>query len=118
MEELILYGIILVVGMFAGWKAHEYFMIGVIKMHPEIIEEACRVAREGKDTQEVTIETDDGKSITTTGVELFIEKVNGHLYAYSKTSNQFIAQGDTLDALLESAHTRFPGKTFFGTIPE
>jgi hypothetical protein len=116
MEELIILGVVLFVGILAGWKAHEYFILGVIKAHPEILEEACRIAR--ADKSEVTIETSDGKSITTTGVELFIEKVNGHLYAYSKATNQFIAQGDTLEALLESAHSRFPGKTFFGDIPE
>lgn len=50
-------------------------------------------------------------------VELEIERVGEHLYAYTKDSNQFIAQGPNLKHLLEEAHKRFPGKVFFGNIP-
>ena len=49
--------------------------------------------------------------------ELAIERVGDTLYAYAKDNNQFIAQGPDLKALLESAHKRFPGRTFFGNIP-
>jgi Mg2+/Co2+ transporter CorC len=118
MEEFIIIAVVLLVGIYAGWKAHEHFMVMVIKNNPEIMEEACRVARQEGSQEEITIETDDGNSITTKGVELAIEQVNGVMYAYSKATNQFIAQGETIEALLKSAHTRFPGKTFFGDLPE
>lgn len=52
----------------------------------------------------------------TQGTELFIERVNNHLYAYVKDTNQFIAQGPDLKSLLDEAHKRFPNKQFFGNI--
>lgn len=118
MVELIALGIALLVGFYAGWKAHEHFMTVVIKYTPEIMEAACKAAREEMATGQVTIETDDGKTITADGTELAIEKVKGVLYAYTKSENKFIAQGETIEELLKSAHERFPGKTFFGDLPE
>ena len=60
----------------------------------------------------------NGETVKTKGVELEIEHVDGHFYAYAKINNQFIAQGETLEKLLETAHKRFPGKVFFGDLPE
>lgn len=50
--------------------------------------------------------------------ELAVEKVNGVFYAYTKETNKFIAQGTSLADLLETAHKRFPGSKFFGTVEE
>ncbi len=110
--------IVFFLGCYLGWKVQEMFFIHVIKSNPEIIEEALRVAKRDKLEQEsIELETDDGKIIKTKGVELAIEVVGGVLYAYSKATNQFIAQGDTIEDLLKVAHTRFPGQTFFGDLP-
>ena len=121
MDFIILLGLFLAVvifGIYLGWKSHEHFMINVIKDHPEIMEAACRAARDGTFEDEVTVTLDDGQEITASGIELMIEKVNGMLYAYSKDNNQFVAQGETMESLLKSAHDRFPGKIFFGDLPE
>ena len=108
--------IALLAGIYIGWKCQEHFMITVIKVSPELMEAACKAARAELD--DVTIETDDGEVISTTGTELAIERVRGVMYAYTKVDNKFIAQGETIEALLKSAHERFPGKTFFGNLPE
>jgi hypothetical protein len=122
MEILIIVILAVLAGIYVGWKSHEHFMITVIKVSPEIMEAACKAAREELDIdqgdEEVTIEMDDGHTITTTGTELAIEQVKGVLYAYSKSDHKFIAQGNTIEELLNSAHARFPGKTFFGNLPE
>jgi hypothetical protein len=120
--ELLIIGIIaLLIGVYVGWKCHEHFMITVIKVSPEIMEAACKAAREElqySDQEEITIKTTSGTTVTTIGTELDIEKVKGVLYAYSKADNKFIAQGETIDDLLRTAHARYPGKTFFGNLPE
>ena len=118
MEYVILILVVGVLGIWLGWKSHEHFMITVIKEHPEIMEAACKAARDDKFDPEISIIMDNGDTIVTDGVEIMVEKVNGMLYAYTKENNQFIAQGDTIESLLKSAHTRFPGKTFFGDLPE
>jgi len=45
-----------------------------------------------------------------------VERVGNMLYAYDKHSNQFLAQAEDLNSLLEAVHKRFPSKKFFGTI--
>lgn len=51
------------------------------------------------------------------GTELAIERHGDVLYAFIKDTNQFVAQGPNLDSLLEQAQKRFPGRKFFGLIP-
>lgn len=113
---------VFVIGFYLGWKLQESFFVHIIKNNPEEIEEACRIARRNRETKlvnsEVELETEDGKHIKTKGVELNIETVGDTLYAYSKTTNQFIAQGNTIEELLTIAHKRFPGQTFFGNLPD
>ncbi len=53
----------------------------------------------------------------TSGTELKIERQGNMLFAYMKENNQFVAQGPDLSAVLEQAQKRFPGRKFFGTIP-
>lgn len=50
------------------------------------------------------------------GTELSIERVGNTLYAYVKDTGQFIAQGPSLEELLNSAQDRFPDRKFFGKI--
>lgn len=119
--DLLLLSIVFFFGMYLGWKLQEFLIVQIIKNNPEEIEEACRIARRNRENKlvdsEVELETDDGKLIKTKGVELNIEAVGDVLYAYSKATNQFIAQGHTIEELLTIAHKRFPGQTFFGDLP-
>lgn len=115
--------IIFVLGFYCGWKLNEKFFVHIIKTDPEAIEEACRIAKRNRAEDllgetEVEMETEDGKLVKTKGVELAIEAVGDVLYAYSKATNQFIAQGNTIEELLKIAHKRFPGQTFFGDLPD
>jgi hypothetical protein len=115
-----LFGIVLLAflaGCYLGWRVHETFIIHIIKTDPKTIEEALAIARKGSEEQEVTLQTEDGESVTTKAVELDIEMVKGVLYAYAKANNQFIAQGESIEDLLKMAHARFPGKNFFGNLP-
>jgi hypothetical protein len=121
MEILLI--VIFGIGFYCGWKVNEKFFVHIIKTDPESIEEACRIARRNLaedqlGQSEVELETEDGKLVKTRGVELAIEMVGGVMYAYSKATNQFIAQGNTIEDLLKIAHKRFPGQTFFGDLPE
>jgi hypothetical protein len=121
MEEYMLLIILasLIVGGIVGWRLHEMFIINLITQQPEVMEEACQIARKGlASANEFAIETDDGEVIKTSGTELEIEQVNGVLYAYMKDTGRFVGQADTIENLMSIAHTRFPGKTFFGILPE
>lgn len=106
-----------IVGLVLGWLVHERFIINLIMSHPEIMEEACEIGRKGL-AGEITLTTDDGKVIKTSGTELEIEQVNGIMYAYMKENGRFVGQASTIEDLLAIAHKRFPGETFFGVMPE
>ena len=108
-----------VIGGIVGWRLHEMFIINLITQQPEVMEEACAIARKGMaSAEEFTIETAAGERIKTTGTELEIEQVNGVLYAYMKENGRFVGQADTIENLMSIAHERFPGKTFFGILPD
>lgn len=107
--------------LWIGWRVHEVFIIHIIRTNPEILKELAKVVEDHKDelgTEEITVVKSDGQKVDTEGVEMIVEREGNLLYAYSKATNQFIAQGDTLENLLSTAHKRFPGKTFFGTLEE
>ena len=46
-------------------------------------------------------------------IPLEIERVNGYIYAYSKTTGEFLAQAHDIEQAVRIASQRFPGKTFW-----
>ena len=46
-------------------------------------------------------------------IPLEIEKVNGYIYAYSKTTGEFLAQAHDIEQAVRIARQRFPDKTFW-----
>lgn len=112
MDTLIVAIIAGFIGYCIGWIIRGVVILSHLASKPEaMIEILNRIKeineREAKGTEDVKV----------TGTELFIERVNDTLYAYTKDTNQFIAQGSDLEVLLEDAHKRFPNTTFFGEIP-
>ena len=113
--ELILILIVAVVAFVVGWNLRGIIIMARLASDPEAMMETLRKIKEINDAQS----DDELKEVIkrNEATELAIERVNNHLYAYTKDTNQFIAQGTDLKALLEEAHKRFPGKVFFGNIP-
>jgi len=46
-------------------------------------------------------------------IPLEIEQVNGYVYAYSKTTGEFLSQAHDIEQAVRIASQRFPGKTFW-----
>jgi len=46
-------------------------------------------------------------------IPLEIERVNGYVYAYSKTTGEFLSQAHDIEQAIRIASQRFPGKTFW-----
>jgi hypothetical protein len=109
------------VGTYLGWRAHEAFLIHIITHDPAVLDEMRRIVRDNPitdDTETITLTTSSGATINASGVEMSVEQVGDVVYAYAKTTGKFIAQGNTIEELLSSAHNRFPGQTFFGDLPQ
>jgi len=50
--------------------------------------------------------------------EMSIERVNNMLFAYAKDTNQFLAQGASVDEIVKTLQVRFPDRSFFGDLPK
>lgn len=111
--ELILI-IVAVVAFVLGWNLRGVIIMARLASNPEAMMEVLRKIKEINDAQ--SQEELDAVVNRNEATELAIERVNNYLYAYTKDTNQFIAQGPDLKALLEEAHKRFPNKVFFGEI--
>jgi hypothetical protein len=109
MEDLLTYIIVAIMAGWIGWNLRGIVLMAAIADNPK---KFIKMLQQVADINDKEAEAEVGQDST----ELAIERVNGTLYAYTKDTNQFIAQGPDLKSLLESAHKRFPHKEFFGTI--
>lgn len=50
------------------------------------------------------------------GIELYAEERDNVWFLYNKKTNNFVAQGPTIEKALAVAHERFPGQVFFGEV--
>lgn len=108
--EHIIYIIIGLIAFWLGWHLRGIVILAHLANKPE---DMIKILEQVKKINQ-SEDTDDAS----TGVELRIERVGNVLYAYRQNDNSFIAQGDNLSAVLETAHSRFPGVTFFGNISQ
>lgn len=109
------YLIAVIVGYVVGYWFRGIMVIYHLSRNPESMIEILKQVKAINDREAQGLPETESKPGQ--GVELAIERVNNYLYAYTKDTNQFIAQGPDLKSLLEDAHKRFPGKIFFGDIP-
>ena len=109
--DLISVFLIAIVAFFIGYSARGIALIAKMGSNPQHF---INILEKIKAINEQAEKEETAKA---TGTELVIERVNETLYAYVKDTDQFIAQGPNLQELLEIAHSRFPGKVFFGNIP-
>ena len=114
--EIILLVVVAIVAFVVGWQLRGIVILARLASNPEAMIKTLQKIKEINDAPDEEslkhiVEHNDA-------TELAIERVGNHLYAYAKETNQFIAQGSNLKDLLETAHKRFPGKVFFGNIPD
>jgi DNA helicase HerA-like ATPase len=107
-----------IVGYAVGYWFRGIMVLYNLSRNPEAVIKALEEIKKINQLEEqgVDLDTTPASVLNKEGTELFIERVNNHLYAYVKETNQFVAQGSDLTSLLEEAHKRFPNKLFFGEI--
>jgi hypothetical protein len=112
MEELINYTIVAVIAFWIGWRVRTAIILAKMSLQPE---KMIKLLEQVKAINDKELDSDSGIEQISSD-ELRIERVGEQLYAYTKHNNEFIAQGNDLESVLNSAHRRFPDRTFFGTI--
>jgi hypothetical protein len=108
--DFIIYAVICLLAFIFGWHARGIIFLANLSVNPD------KIIKMLEEIKRINAEEAAGIVRDESGTELFIERVGNMLYAYSKDTNQFVAQGTDLKSVLETAHKRFPTQKFFGTI--
>ena len=97
-------------GFIIGWFYHARSMLTRITHDPDKIIALLEKYKLAK------IEMEQDESTVTT--ELRVEKIGDQFYLFTKDTNEFLAQGLSLDDALESIKQRYPDRNFKGSIPK
>lgn len=117
MEELIiLVAVAAIVGFFVGYHMRAIMLIKGMSEDPDHFIRLLEQVKKINDEHDEEMAKLRGTQPTASGTELAIERVGNMFYAYTKDTNQFIAQGNSIDALMDQAKQRHPDRKFFGTI--
>jgi hypothetical protein len=93
----------MVIGYYLGRAHAKIKMIQNMADNPEALIETLKRIKEL-----------DGETGEALGVEVYAEERNNVWYLYNKETDQFLAQGVSLEKALDDAHDRFPGTNFWG----
>lgn len=110
--DFIIYIVLGAVAFWLGWHARGIVFLANISVNPDkMIKmlEKVKEINEAKSPEEL-------EAIERTpfdAVEVAPEQVKGVWYAYAKDTNQFLAQGNSLEEALTAAAKRFPDKKFW-----
>jgi hypothetical protein len=114
MEDLIIIAVVAaIIGYFVGYHMRAIMLIKGMSDDPD------HFIKMLEQVKKINSEYDSDKALleqSVDGTELSIERDGNMFYAYTKDTNQFIAQGASMDALMEQAKLRHPDRKFFGTI--
>ena len=103
--DLILFIIAMVVAFYCGvhW-AQVRFLFNISKNPEKFIDMLEQIK---------AINANEDLGVPEDAIEVRVEHVNDMVYAYEKTSGQFLAQAQSLHLAMVEATKRFPGKKFW-----
>lgn len=95
-----------------GWWVREHTLVMNLLRNPEA------VIRMMQDITKLRSEYEEAKTNATSGIELEVEHSQGQVYAWVKTTHQFIGQGSTVEEIIIKAKEKFPHCKFWYKNPE
>jgi hypothetical protein len=101
--------VIFVIGFVFGWYIHSWKITKRILEDPEHMIQMLESYKKAKINLE-NVSSWDGTR------EVIVEKHGPMLYIFAKDTNEFLAQGPTLQDALDILEKRFPNQTFKGLI--
>jgi hypothetical protein len=103
--DILYYIIALAIAFWAGIHYAQVRFLFNISKNPEKFITMLEEIKKINDNEELGLPED--------AVEVRVEKENGMVYAYEKTSGQFLAQAQSIHLAMIEATKRFPGKKFW-----
>lgn len=107
--DYILILVFVCLAFYAGWHLRAIAILYKISQHPEHMIKMLEQVKKLNEEEAVQI----AQGIPQDAVEMKIEQVNGMVYAYDKTTGEFLAQAQNIYQVALLAADRFPGKTFW-----
>jgi hypothetical protein len=107
--DYILLLVLIGLAFYAGWHLRAITILYRMSENPEHMIKILEQVKKLND--EATVQPD--QELPENAVEMEIEQVNGVVYAYDKTTGQFLAQAQSVYQVATLAAKRFPGKTFW-----
>lgn len=102
---------VFIAGFVWGWLNHAYTFFNRVKENPD---EFIELLKKYKTTKNET--TDSSNKNEETSRSLKVERHGDQLYIYTKDTDEFLAQGSTLQDALDNVQKRFPGRVFNGRL--
>ena len=127
----ITYLVLVFVAFRVGWSMHEVYFISILHRNPERFEMAIKLAKAVqtndpaeqrellKDIKELhgelhaEIMQELMEQAPEEAIQLDLEEVNGQVFAYNKSTGEFLAQGPSKYLAAVAVSTRFPNKKFW-----
>lgn len=101
--------LIFILGVVAGWNLNSW------RIMRRIIEDPDKMLKAIERVKELQQEVKE-LNRSTSGREIRIEKHGDMLYLFAKDTDEFLAQGKSLQEALDVVETRYPDQTFQGKI--
>jgi hypothetical protein len=99
--------IIFIFGFALGWIRSANYLLNKIAENPDGIINVLKKYKEESKLE--TLKVEESRSVK-------VEKVGNQLYLYDEKTDDFLAQGSTLEEALEQIEKRFPGKKYHGNL--
>lgn len=93
-------------GAWIGWWARGATLLTRMSSDPDYFISLL------KEIKKINEQQDKEQVVEKEGTQLEIEKHGDMLYAFIKETDQFVAQGSTLDCIMAEAAKRFPNRKF------
>lgn len=115
MEELLLLFAINILCFWAGYRLG--IRTAVMRMLNKILEDPAELQQAIAQLKRTMDDVEREEAGTRSGGrEIRVETVNGLVYLYARDTDQFLAQGASLEEALEVVGRRFPKESFQGTV--
>jgi hypothetical protein len=102
--DLITVAIFVALAFYIGWFCRGISIMQNLAERPEhmiaLLEEIRKINEQ------------EAQSLPTDIIEMNVEKQNGAIYLFNKTTGDFLAQGASIEDAVKIAAERFPGKRF------
>jgi hypothetical protein len=105
MDDILIYTIIIGFAFWLGWHVRAIVIMANLATNPEKMIKMLEKIKEINEQEELGLPED--------AIEVETEQVNGLVFAYNKTSGEFLAQAQNIHQVMVEAAKRYPGKKFW-----